>query len=507
MLEAKLFVFLLGAACALTPLGLAEVKLPSFFSDHMVLQREQPIPIWGIASPSENITVNLADHNAMSKANAEGHWQVILPPMNAGGPYDLVIKGEKETITLRDVYIGDVWLASGQSNMQWPVAASMNAEKEIKEANYPLIRLLQAPLKWAAQPQWDIECKWQICSPQTIGDFSAVAYFFARELHKHLNIPIGIINSSVGGTPAEAWLSMRTLRSLPELKPLLELWDKYDEEMEKWNKEREKAKAEGKPEPTHPTPPFGVDVGWADFWRPAGLFNAMISPFTRFPIKGAIWYQGESNVGRAKEYSVLFPALIEDWRKLWGIGDFSFLFVQLANFMQRYPEPTESGWAELREAQMAALKLPNTGMAVTIDIGDANDIHPQNKQDVGKRLALAARAIAYGEKIVYSGPMYEKMQIEGNRVRLFFKHTGSGLVCKGAKLLGFAIAGEDKRFRWAEAKIEGDTVVVWNPEISHPVAVRYAWADNPECNLYNKEGLPAVPFRTDIPDYLKGTLP
>lgn len=505
MSEAKMF--LLGVVFTFALQSLAKVQLPSFFSDHMVFQREQRIPIWGIASPQASITVRLAHHSAQTKANAQGRWQVIIPAMKAGGPHELVVEGEGERIVLKDIYIGDVWIASGQSNMQWPVSASKDADKEIREANYPLIRLLQVPLKSASEPQWDIKCVWQVCSPQTVKGFSAVAYFFARELHKSLNIPIGIINSSVGGTPAEAWTSLRTLNSLPALKPLLELWDKYYEEVEKWKKEREKALREGKPEPPHPTPPFRIGVEWADFWRPAGLFNAMIAPFARFPIKGAIWYQGESNVGRAQEYSILFPAMIEGWRKIWGIGDFPFLFVQLANFMQRHPEPTESAWAELREAQMSALKLPKVGMAVAIDIGDANDIHPRNKQDVGKRLALAARAIAYGEKIVYSGPLYERAQIEGNKVRIFFKHTGSGLVCKGDKLLGFAIAGEDKMFRWAEAKIEGDTVVVWHPEVPHPLWVRYAWADNPECNLYNEEELPAVPFRTDIPDYLKGILP
>lgn len=499
MLETKIAMLLVGVILTLAPLSLAGVKLPSFFSDHMVLQRDVKIPIWGLSSPGETIRVKLGNHSFQTKANAQGHWQVLLPAMKVGGPYELVVEGENEKINLSDVYIGDVWIASGQSNMQWPVSASMNAEKEIASANYPLIRLLQVPLKFSKEPQWDIECKWQVCSPQTVKDFSAVAYFFARELQKDLNIPIGIINSSVGGTPAEAWTSMRTLKNLPELGALLELWEKYDEAVSRWN-------SEGKQGP-HPTPPFGLGVEWAEFWRPAGLFNAMIAPFTRFPIKGAIWYQGESNVGRAREYSVLFPAMIEDWRKHWGIKDLPFFFVQLANFMQRHPEPTESGWAELREAQMSALKLPKTGMAVAIDIGDAEDIHPKNKQDVGKRLALSALAIAYDKKLVYSGPMFEKMKVEGDKIRIFFKHTGSGLTYKGDRLKGFAIAGEDKKFKWAEARIEGNTVVVWNPQISHPVVVRYAWADNPDCNLYNKEGLPAVPFRTDIPDYMKDKLP
>jgi sialate O-acetylesterase len=500
---------LLFFAIFLTSYSLCEgqLKLPSFFSDHMVFQRGQKINVWGMAEPGTTITISLNGKTAKGKANEEGHWLISLPAMKEGGPYELEVKAGDEKIVLKDVYIGEVWIASGQSNMWWPVSESMNAEKEIKEANYPLIRLLQVPLKTSTELQWDVECKWQVCSPETVKDFSAVAYFFARELYKKLDVPIGIIHSSVGGTPAEAWTSYKTLKSNPKFKPLLEIWRKYDQEVKKWQRDVEKAKMEGKPEPPHPQDPFGLDPQWAECWRPSALYNAMIAPFTPYPLRGAIWYQGESNVGRAEEYSVLFPAMIEDWRKALGIGDFPFLFVQLANFMERKPEPSESGWAELRETQTSTLRLPNTGMAVAIDIGEANDIHPKNKQDVGKRLALAALAKAYGFKIEYSGPLFEKMEIEGNKARLFFKHTGSGLVCKGDKLLGFAIAGEDKKFVWADAKIEGKTVVVWSDKVQKPVAVRYAWADNPECNLYNKEGLPAVPFRTDIPPYLKGILP
>jgi sialate O-acetylesterase len=500
---------LLFFAIFLTSYSLCEgqLKLPSFFSDHMVFQRGQKIRVWGMAEPGTTITVSLNGKTAKGKTNAKGRWQVSLPAMKEGGPYELEVKAGDEKIVLKDVYIGEVWIASGQSNMWWPVSESMNAEEEIKQANYPQIRLLQVPLKTSTELQWDVECKWQVCSPETVKDFSAVAYFFARELYKNLNVPIGMIHSSVGGTPAEAWTSYKTLKSNPMFKPLLEIWKKYDQEVKKWQRDVEKAKKEGKPEPPHPQAPFGLDPQWAECWRPSALYNAMIAPFTPYPIRGAIWYQGESNVGRAEEYSVLFPAMIEDWRKAWGIGEFPFLFVQLANFMERKPEPSESAWAELREAQMAALRLPNTAMAVAIDIGEANDIHPKNKQDVGKRLALAALAKAYGFKIEYSGPLFERMEIEGNKARIFFTHTGSGLVCKGDKLLGFAIAGEDKKFVWADAKIEGKTVVVWSDKVQKPVAVRYAWADNPECNLYNKEGLPAVPFRTDIPPYLKGILP
>jgi sialate O-acetylesterase len=501
MHDLRVSLLFLASLLLFAPISEAQLKLPSFFSDHMVFQRGQRIKVWGTAEPGTTIIVSLNGKTAKAKADGKGGWQVSLPAMKEGGPYEMEVRAGGERIVLKDIYIGEVWIASGQSNMQWSVSGSMNADAEIREANYPLIRLLQVPVKSSPQPQWDVECRWQVCSPQSVRDFSAVAYFFARELYKKLDVPIGIIHSSQGGTPAEAWISYKTLSSNPKLKPLLEPWEKYDQDVERWREEVEKAKKEGKPEPPHPKAPQ-----W-EFWRPAGLYNAMIAPFTPFPIRGAIWYQGESNVGRAEEYSILFPAMIEDWRKAWGIGKFPFLFVQLANFMQRKPEPSESAWAELREAQTSALRLPNTGMAVAIDIGEANDIHPKNKQDVGKRLALAALAIAYGQKIEYSGPMFERMEVEGNKARIFFKHTGSGLVCKGEKLLGFAIAGEDKKFVWAEAKIEGDTVVVWSDKVEKPVAVRYAWADNPECNLYNREGLPAVPFRTDIPPYLKGILP
>jgi len=295
------------------------------------------------------------------------------------------------------------------------------------------------------------------------------------------------------------------LEADPELRVILENWrrilerypeakKRYEERLRKWREEAEKAQREGRPIPRRPRPPLGPGHPWT----PSGLFNGMIAPLAKFTIRGVIWYQGESNVGRAYQYRRLFKALIKDWRRAWGIGDFPFLFVQLANFLPAKPYPAESAWAELREAQMMALSLPNTGMAVTIDIGDPNDIHPRNKQEVGRRLALIARAKVYGEKVEYSGPLYKGMRIEDGKIRIFFDHVDGGLVAKGGgERMGFAIAGPDRKFVWARAKIEGDTVVVWSPEVPNPVAVRYAWADNPICNLYNKAGLPASPFRTD----------
>lgn len=483
-----------------------QLRLPSLISDHMVLQRDMPVRLWGTAAPNERVTVRFRGQEIATTADEKGRWQVTLPPAPAGGPFDLVVRGGDSEIVVRDVLVGEVWVASGQSNMEWPVAMAMNAEQEIAQANDAQIRFFQVPHRVAETPQEEGQGAWRVCSPETVKNFSAVAYFFARELRQHLKVPVGIVQATWGGTPAEAWTSLPTLQSDPAFRPLLDRWAKilaeypaarqrYEAELQKWREEVERAKAEGKPVPPQPRPPLGPEHPH----RPANLFNGMIAPLTKFTIRGVIWYQGESNVGRAAEYRRLFPAMITDWRKAWGLGDFPFLFVQLANFLARKPEPSESAWAELREAQMFALKLPNTGMATAIDIGDANDIHPRNKQEVGRRLALVARAIAYGEPIVYSGPIYERMQVEGNKVRLFFRHVGSGLVCKGEKLTGFAIAGVDGKFVWAEAAIEGDTVVVWSPQVLKPVAVRYAWADNPEVSLYNREGLPALPFRTDAP--------
>lgn len=481
----------------------ADVELPSLISDHMILQRGVPVSIWGTAEPGEQITVTFRRQRLSTTADANGYWRVQLDPMDAGGPFEMSITG-RNTIVVKDVLVGEVWVCSGQSNMVWPVARSMNAQEEITAANYPQIRLFKVRNKMSEKPLEDVEGVWQVCSPQTVGGFSGVGYFFAREIHKALGVPVGMIQSAWGGTPAEAWTSHEALASDPQLRIILERWDKilanypqalkrYEERLRKWREEAEKARSEGRRPPRRPRPPLGPNHPH----RPSVLFNAMIAPLTHYTIRGVIWYQGESNVRRAYEYRRLFKTMIQDWRRAWGLGDFPFLFVQLANFLQVKPEPSESAWAELREAQLMALELPNTGMAVAIDIGEANDIHPRNKQDVGKRLALVARAIVYGEKITYSGPIYDRMKIEGNCIRIWFKHVNGGLVAKGGELKGFAIAGPNRKFVWATAKIEGDTVVVSSPQVPNPVAVRYAWADNPVCNLYNKAGLPASPFRTD----------
>jgi sialate O-acetylesterase len=419
----------------------------------------------------------------------------------------------KNTITLHDVLVGEVWVCSGQSNMEMPVGtnpqgwsgAVVNYQDEMARADYPLLRLFTVQKAVAGKPQREVKGYWVAARPQTVGEFSAVGYFFGRDLLKVLNVPIGMIHSSWGGTPAESWTSRGTLESDPEfasildsgtklLSPYPKVFQDFEQQLGQWRQDSDKAEADGAPVPTAPPVP---DDPRRNPWRPAGLFNAMIMPLTPYAIRGAIWYQGESNADRAAQYRKLFPAMIRDWRRVWEEGDFPFLFVQLANWS--VPQP-RSNWSELREAQLMTLSLPKTGMAVTIDIGDASDIHPKNKQDVGYRLALAAQAIAYGRDVIYSGPIYESMAVEGEKVRLRFKYAYGGLVAKNSpsqNVSGFEIAGDDHKFVAAEAKIDGDTVVVRSEKTPHPVAVRYAWAMNPWCNLYNRAGLPASPFRTD----------
>jgi len=479
----------------------AEVRLPKIFCDNLVLQMGSRIPVWGWAAPGEKVTVWLGSQRLETVADTSGHWRVDLNPLDAGGPLDFTVAGVN-TIRLKNVTAGEVWIAGGQSNMAMQVRSCRNSDQEIASANYPDIRLFQVWARKAAAPLEDLEARpensaavysWQPAGPETVGDFTAVGYFFARELYNRLGVPVGIISSNWGGTTAEAWISRDALSADPALQSILENWPDYSND-ESWLKEQyadfleqvRKAREEGKEEPLY-------------FNQPAVLFNGMIAPLVPYAIRGVIWYQGESNVFRAQQYRDLFPALIHDWRTRWRRGDFPFLFVQLANY-----EAGPGNWPELREAQTRTLSLAGTGMAVIDDIGEANDIHPRNKQDVGLRLARAARAIVYGEKIVYSGPVYDSMQVAGNQVRLSFRHTGAGLVAgKGQPgLQGFTIAGQDRQFHPARAVIEGNQVVVSSDEVSAPASVRYGWRDNPEeANLYNlaEDGtrLPASPFRTD----------
>ena len=656
----KQVVFILSFALLLVDAGsvFADVKLPAVISDNMVLQQGMKVPIWGWAEPGEKIFISVTwqSRGYGARAGNDGKWMVkINPPRKAGGPYEMFIKGNN-TITLKNILCGEVWVCSGQSNMQMSVRSSANAEQEIAAADYPDIRLFTVQQNVAEQPQSDCRGSWESCSPQTVPGFSAVAYYFGRELHKELNVPVGLIHTSWGGTPAEAWTSSRVLKRLPDFKVVMEeieqvrlnpepFQKKYAEQMLEWQKkidfsgpgtttegksctdvdfddanwkqmelpqyweqaglanfdglvwfrkevnvpqswigkelnlelgpiddmdatwingirvggfeepgqwrtnreykidstviregrnviavrvldtgggggiygraEQMKLKPAGAADdtsislagrwrykqgydlrsmPPQPSPPLRISHQNA----PTALYNGMIAPLIPYGIKGSIWYQGESNAGRAYQYRKLFGTMIENWRDDWGQGDFPFLFVQLANFMAVNPEPAESAWAELREAQLMTLSLAKTGMAVIIDIGEANDIHPKNKQDVGKRLALWALGGSYGEKLVYCGPIYKSMRVAGDKIMLHFDHVGGGLVAVGGEpLKGFAVAGADRKFVWADATIDGDTVVVSCDKVTKPAAVRYAWADNPVCNLYNKEGLPASPFRTD----------
>ncbi len=483
----------------------ADVRLPGFFTDHMVLQRDMPVPIWGWADPGEKVVVSLGEKTAETTASPEGKWTVKLESMSAGGPHVLKVSGNN-TIELKDVLVGEVWLASGQSNMAMSVSGCRDFEQEKAAADLPQIRHVTIARSPAETPQDDCQGQWQVCSPETVGGFSGTAFFFGRELHRELGVPVGLINSSWGGTPVEAWTSVKAQQAHEELRPMLADWQQrvasydpetakqqYDQALARWEQAAEKAKAEGKPVPRRPRPPADPRLS---AHRPGNLYNGMIAPLCPFAIRGAIWYQGESNSGRSGTYGLQLATMIGNWRDDWGC-EFPFAWVQLPNFMAPQQQPSEGGWALIREQMLQTLAVPQTGMAITIELGEAGDIHPKNKQGVGKRLALWALAEVYGKDIVYSGPIYKEMKREGEKIILSFDHVGGGLVAEGGKLRGFAVAGEDRNFVWAEARIEGDKVVVSSPEVKQPVAVRYGWASNPDCNLYNKAGLSASPFRTD----------
>ena len=426
-----------------------------------------------------------------------------MAPLEAGGPFEMVVSGEN-TITLTDVLVGEVWIASGQSNMVWSVRRSRDAEAEVAQAAFPRIRLFKVALKVADQPLEDVEGSWQKCSEQSVADFSAVGYFFARHLHQKRGHPVGVIQTVWGSTPSGSWTSRLRLASESNLSPVLENWERvlaeypakgreHQKALQQWEHEARIARQKDRTEPRKPRLPPGPGHPWT----PGGLYNAMIAPITPYAIRGAIWYQGENNAHRAQGYLYrsLFPVLIHDWREQWGLGSFPFLFVQLANFRET---PPQSQWPELREAQLMTLNLRNTAMAVTVDIGNPVDIHPINKQDVGERLALGARRVAYGESVVYSGPLYRQLTREGDRLRVWFDHVGGGLSSKdGGDLKGFVVSEDDRQFVASSARVEGSTVVVSSPQVANPVAVRYGWEDSPICNLYNAEGLPASPFRSD----------
>jgi sialate O-acetylesterase len=625
--------------------GFGQVRLPRLISDGMVLLRKADVHVWGWANAGEEITVGFIGQNYQTSADNQGNWSVTLSDLKVGGPYDMEIIGSNQII-LKNILVGDVWTCSGQSNMVLPMKRVRELyEKEIAQSENPYIRYFFVRMKYDFNVLQNdlIFGEWKSANPENVLDFGAVAYFFAKALYEKYAIPIGLINASVGGTPAEAWMSQDALKAFPAYLEIAERYkdDAYIDQILKedrtirdnWYRELRRLDRgfadKGKPwfDPALdtsswsalPVPSFWADHGLGNVngvvwfrkeievpasmtqkpgllrmgtivdadsvyingqflgttsyqypprkypipenllrpgkntivvrvinnrgkggfvkdkpyqltvggqtidlkgewqyklgavmdplpdqffisYKPSGLFNGMVAPLLHNPIKGVIWYQGESNAGRPAEYRELFPALISDWRKHWHQGDFPFLFVQLPNFMKADDQPSESSWAEMREAQLKTLSVPNTGMAVTIDVGEWNDIHPLNKKPVGERLALIAQKLVYhDEQVVYSGPIYRSMQIEGKQIILTFTNTGSGLAVKGGgDLKQFAIAGADKKFVWAKAKIADNRVVVWNDRIKNPIAVRYAWADNPEgANLINKEGLPASPFRTD----------
>jgi sialate O-acetylesterase len=428
----------------------ADVKLPSLIGDGMVLQQGMKVPLWGTADPDEKVTVQFQDQKVAATAR-DGKWSVVFDKLKAGGPFEMTITG-KNTIRVKNVLVGEVWICSGQSNMEMKVVNSANAREVIANATNPMIRLFTVKRIKADKPLSDVTGNWSECTPQTLPGFSAVGYFFGRDLEKALGVPVGLIHTSWGGTPAEFWTSRAVLDAYPELKGL----------------------------------------------NGSQLYNGMIAPLIPYAIRGATWYQGESNAKGAYQYRTLFPAMIKNWRDDWKQGDFPFLFVQLAPYKKIEKEPQESDWAELREAQLlTSLKVPNTAMAVITDVGDEKDIHPKRKEPVGARLALAALGLAYGKEVVYSGPLYDNMHVEGNKAVLAFTHIYGGLVAKDGPLTGFTIAGEDKKFVNAEAEIRNNAVVVWSARVDKPIAVRYGWANYPTGNLWNRDGLPASPFRTD----------
>ncbi len=504
----------------------ADVKPNPLFTDGAVLQRGQPVPVWGTARDGEKVTVEI-DRQKVSTTAAGGKWSVSLKPLKEGGPFTMKITGDN-AVTVNNLLVGEVWVCSGQSNMEWKFTQAHNAKEEGPKADYPKIRMFTVKKKVSAKPLAEADGSWVECSPQTVGGFSAVGYFFARDLYQKLGVPVGMIHTSWGGTPAQAWTSLEGFGNDPELKgyadatkqrlatydadvaayagkmegfnAMAKEWNEtvgktYQETLKAWTEATAQAKQAGQPLPPKPAPlspqpkaPANPDGGSGN---PANLYNGMVAPLIPYGIKGTIWYQGESNAGQSKQYRTLFPAMIADWRTRWKQGDFPFLFVQIAPFNGQPPE--------IREAQFLTLaKVKNTAMAVTTDVGNATDIHPNQKEPVGQRLALAARALAYGEKIEYSGPLYDSMAAKGGKIVISFKHVGGGLVAKDGELKGFTISGEDKQFVPAKAEIQGSTIVVSAEGLSRPKAVRYGWANVPDVNLFNKEGLPASPFRTDV---------
>jgi len=505
-LTATLFATALALASA--PFARADVTLPDVLSDSMVLQRGVRVPVWGSASPGEAVAVSFAGQTKKAVAGGDGRWRVWLDPLKASAtPATLTVSG-RNRVELKDVLVGEVWLVSGQSNMQFTLAETREAQAAIAAASHPNIRLFNVSRQVAFKHRPPPLATWRAATPEAVKDFSAAGYYFAVELQKELGVPVGVINSSYGGSQAEAWTPVEYLLASEELKPTVErtkIWDEerprvkveYEEQIKRWREEADKAKAAGaRPSPSPPVPD-----SLREYRIASSIYNGMIEPLIPFPVRGVFWYQGESNEARAQQYGTLLPTMIRAWRERWGQGDFPFGVVQLPNYRDPKPEPADEPWSHIREAQRrAALSTPKAGLIVTIDIGEAHDIHPKNKLDVGHRMARWALAEVYGRKMTASGPMFSRMKASGSKIVLTFDDVGAGLKIRdGDKLQEFAVAGEDRKWHWAEARIVGrDKVEVWSSDVPRPVAARYAFNNNPRHpNLTNDTGLPAAPFRTD----------
>ncbi len=503
----KPFIAVACLLASLAALAAADLKLAAVFTDHLVLQRDKAVPVWGWADPGETITVEFAGQAKTATADAAGKWLVKLDPLAASAESrTIVVRSDKagRRLEITDVLVGEVWLGSGQSNMAMAVSRAKDFEAEKAAAGLPLIRMFREESGNAPAPQPDGKGKWVVCSPETVGGFSATLYFFGREIHRELKVPVGLINSSVGGTPIESWIAGEVQQRAPELQALREAEARadagfdaakakagYEKALARWKEQAAKAKATGQAAPKKPQDPLAQRANKSGG---GGLFNGKIAPLVPYGIRGITWYQGEANSqpGKGPFYQHQLPLLVNDWRARWG-EELPFAWVQLPNFNR----PGE-GWMLVREAMLKSLRLPRTGMAITVDIGDARDIHPKNKQEVGRRLALWALGEVYGQKVAAtSGPLLAAHEVRGSEVVISFKHTEGGLTAREGNLKGFVVAGEDRQWKPANARIDGGKVIVASPEVMKPVAVRYAWEPNPDCNLFNGAGLPASPFRTD----------
>lgn len=486
----------------------AAVTLPDVLSDSMVLQRGVRVPVWGRAEPGEAVTVSFGGQTKRATAGADGRWRVWLDPLRANATPQVLTVAGSNRIELKDVLVGEVWLVSGQSNMQFTLAETREAREAIAAASHPSIRLLNVSRQVAFKRRPPPLATWKAVTPESVRDFSAAGYYFAVEIQKELGLPVGIINSSYGGSQAEAWTPVEYLLASPDLRPTVErtkIWDEerprvkaeYEEQIKRWREEADRAKAAGaRPSPSPPVPD-----ALREYRVASSIYDGMIEPLIPFPVRGAFWYQGESNEARAEQYGILLPTMIRAWRERWGQGDFPFGIVQLPNYRDPKPEPTDEAWSHIREAQRrTALSTRNAGLIVTIDVGEARDIHPKNKLDVGRRMARWALADVYGRRMTAGGPTFRRMKVVGSKIVLTFDDVGAGLrIRDGDRLQEFAVAGEDRRWRWAEARVVGkDKVEVWSPDVPRPVAARYAFNNNPRHpNLTNDTGLPAAPFRTD----------